>query len=181
MQEWAGVSRRWRCAGWARVCIPLRGNAVHILLISQNGLELFNQILQFWSKFQQKDFEIPIFKNSNICACAHCNHLCLRIIYKFLVAIWISNLHWEYILISEVGQWFYQLDHVTLSKNVFWSVNCTLFYIQIYSVKMSSLYLVERLAFLARSCTLESISRKSHLTTFMTLPIDAIYQGLSSM
>ena len=32
--------------------------------------------------------------------------------------IWIRNLHWGYILINEVGQWFYQLDHVTFPKNV---------------------------------------------------------------
>ena len=28
-----------------------------------------------------------------------------------------------YFLINRVGQWFYQLDHVTFLKNVFWSVN----------------------------------------------------------
>ena len=27
-----------------------------------------------------------------------------------------------YILINEVGLWFYQPDHVTFSKNIFWSV-----------------------------------------------------------
>ena len=57
-------------------------------------------------------------------------------------------------MISEVGQRFYQLDCVTLPENLFWCVNCTLFCNQIYSVKMSSLYLVERLAFIVRSCTL---------------------------
>ena len=147
----------------------------------QNGFKLFNQIFHFWSKFQQKYFEIPISKISDNCACAHCNHLCLSIIYKILVTIWILNLHWGYILIREVGQWYYQLDHVTLSKYIFWSANCTLFYNKIYSVKMLSLYLVERLAFIVRSCTLESIFRKSHVTTFMALSIDAIYQELSSM
>ena len=40
---------------------------------------------------------------------------------------------------------------------------------------MSSLYLVKGLAFKVRNCTLESISKKSHVTTFMTLSIDAIY------
>ena len=150
-------------------------------LYLQNGMEFFNQILQLWSKFQRKHLEIPIFKISNICACAHCNRLLLRMIYTFLVIIWILNLHWGYILISKVGQWFYQLDYVTFSKNIFWSVNCTLFYKQIYSVQMSFLYLVERLAFKVRNCTPESISRKSQVTTFMTLSIDAIYQELSSM
>ena len=151
-------------------------------LYLQNGMEFFNQILQLWSKFQRKHFEIPIFKISNICACAHCNRLLLLMIYKFLVIIWMLNLHWGYILISKVGQWFYEwLDHVTFFENIFWSVNCTLFYNQIYSVQMSSLYLVERLAFIVRNSTLESISRKSHVTTFMMLSIDAIYQELSLM
>ena len=34
-----------------------------------------------------------------------------------------SNLHWKYTLINKIGQWFYQLDHVTFSKNIFCSVN----------------------------------------------------------
>ena len=42
-------------------------------------------------------------------------------------------------MIGEVGQGFYQLDYVT-SKNILWSVNCTLFYNQIYSAQMASLY-----------------------------------------
>ena len=67
--------------------------------------------------------------------------------YEFL------KLSLVYILINEVGQWFYQLDHVTFSKNIFWSVNWTLFYNQIYSVQMSSLYLVEGLPFKVRNCT----------------------------
>ena len=37
------------------------------------------------------------------------------------------------------------------------------------------------LAFLVRSCTPESISRKNHVTRFMTLSIDVIYQELSSV
>ena len=52
-----------------------------------------------------------------------------------------------YILISKVGQWFYQLDHVTISKIIFWYVGCTLFFNEFYSVQMSSLYPVEGLAF----------------------------------
>ena len=171
-----------------RVCIPLHSTNTlfhfgeiqsTFCLYLQTGLEFFNQILQLWSKFQWKHFEIPIFKISNICVCAHCNHLLVCIIYKFPVIIRILNLHWRYILISEVGQWFYQLYHATCSKNLFWSVNCTLFYNQIYSVQMSFWYLVERLTFIVRSCTLESISRKRHVTTFMSLSIDAIYQELT--
>ena len=90
----------------------------------------------------------------------------------------VLDLDWGYILINEVGQRFYELDHVTFSKNIFWSVNCTLFFYQIYSAQMSTLQLVERLAFLVRNCSPESISRKSHVTTFITLSIDAIYQAI---
>ena len=78
------------------------------------------------------------------------------IIYKFLVIIWIIwilNALWGYILVGKVGQWFYQLDRVTFPENIFWSVNWTLFYNQIYTVQMSSLNLVEGLAFKERNCT----------------------------
>ena len=49
-----------------------------------------------------------------------------------------------YILINEVGQWFYQLDHVTFWKNIFWFVNCAMFFYQIYFVQMSTLYLLDK-------------------------------------
>ena len=52
-----------------------------------------------------------------------------------------------------------------------------LFY-QICSVKMLTLQLVIRLAFLARSYTPESISKKNHVTTLTTLSIGAIYLEL---
>ena len=32
----------------------------------------------------------------------------------------------EILIKNEVGQWFCQLGHVSFSKNVFWSINCTL-------------------------------------------------------
>ena len=80
-----------------------------------------------------------------------------------------------YILINEVGQWFYLLDHVVLSKNIFW-------FVKLYIVRLPNLFhpnvnfkLVERLAFLVRCCTSESISKKSHVITLMMLSIDAIY------
>ena len=106
-------------------------------------------------------------------------HAHIAITYSFVLftnflSYSILNVHWGYILISKVGQWFYQLDHVTFSKSLFWSVKCTLFYNQTCSVQMLSLYLVEELAFKVRNCTLDSISRKSHVTTFMTLSVDAI-------
>ena len=97
------------------------------------------------------------------------------VIYKFLDMRWILD-SLVSILINEVGQWFYQLDHVTLSKNIFW-------FVKLYIVRLPNLFhpnvnfkLVERLAFLVRCCTSESISKKSHLITLMMLFIDAIYQ-----
>ena len=75
----------------------------------------------------------------NICAWTNYNYSLLRIIYILLDMIWIRNLHWGYILINEVGQWFYELDHGTFSKSVFWSVNCTLPFYQIYYIQMSTL------------------------------------------
>lgn len=44
-----------------------------------------------------------------------------------------------------------------------------------------SIILVWKLVFEARNCRLESICRKSHVITIMTLSIDPIYQGVSSM
>ena len=40
-----------------------------------------------------------------------------------------------YYLINKVGLWYHQIGHVTFSKNVFWSVNCTLPFYQIYFVE----------------------------------------------
>ena len=49
-----------------------------------------------------------------------------------------------YILINEVGQWFHQLDHVTLSKKIFVFVNYTLFVYRIYPILMLTLQLYAR-------------------------------------
>ena len=53
--------------------------------------------------------------------------------------IWILNIHWEYFLINKVCQCFYQLGHVTISKNVFWSVNIALPFCQICCIHKSTL------------------------------------------
>ena len=53
--------------------------------------------------------------------------------------IWILNIHWGYFLISKVCQWFYQLDHVTFSKNVSWSVNFALPFSQIFCIRKSTI------------------------------------------
>ena len=44
-----------------------------------------------------------------------------------------------YIFMNEVGQWFYQLDHVAFSKILFWPVDCALFFYQICYVQKSVL------------------------------------------
>ena len=44
------------------LCIPLHGNIPLYCLYLQNGLEIFNQILQPWSKFQWKHFESLYWK-----------------------------------------------------------------------------------------------------------------------
>ena len=74
---------------------------------------------------------------------------------------WIWNLHWVYFLIYEVGQPFYEIDHVTFSKNVFWSVNFGLSFYQVYSTQMSTLSLVYMLTFLLRSWTHSKFQEKS--------------------
>ena len=50
-----------------------------------------------------------------------------------------SNIHWEYFLINKVCHSFYQLDHVTFSKNVFWSVHFALPFCQICWIQKSTL------------------------------------------
>ena len=43
------------------------------------------------------------------------------------------------LLVNKVCQWFYELDHVTFSKNVFWSVNFALPFCQICCIQKSTL------------------------------------------
>ena len=131
--------------------------AFHFVEMQSTFFYIFRTDWNFLMKFCSSD---PSF-NRNILRSLY---LKFKPSHKFLVIIWILNAYWGYILIGKVGEWFYQFDCVTFSKNIFWSVNCTLFYNQIYSVQMSSLYLVKELAFKVRNCTLESISRKSHVT-----------------
>ena len=49
------------------------------------------------------------------------------------------NIHWGYFLINKVCQWFFQLDHETFSKNVFWSVNFAQPFCQICYIQKSTL------------------------------------------
>ena len=63
--------------------------------------------------------------------------------YKFLDMISTWNLHWGHFLKNDVGQWFYQVDRVTFSKNVFWSVNfCPSVLLSFFYVQKSTLWLV---------------------------------------
>ena len=73
--------------------IPLRRNSTYFCLYLYTGLEFFNQILQLWSKFQQKYFEAPIIKIWNICTCTTLQ----LFVYTYCVQVsWhsaIENLH----------------------------------------------------------------------------------------
>ena len=91
-------------------------------LYLQNGLEIFNQILQPWSKFQWKHFE-SLYWKFQTSAHAHIAIAYLQIAYlQYAHYLQISSydinfkLSLVYILINEVDQWFYQLDHVTFLK-----------------------------------------------------------------
>ena len=92
------------------------------------------------------------------------------------VVMWILNIQWECFLINKVCQWFYQLDHVTFSANVFWSVNFALPFCQICCIQKSTLNVdisTKKLPKNARS------SRKIHVIAFMTPSCDPIYQVVS--
>ena len=133
------ISNRGRCASWKYSTLwKFSLHFVYIFRTDWNfAIKFANSDPSF--RFQISDFKILIFKIQNICTCSNYYYSLLFIIYKFLDMIWIWNLHWGYILINEVSQWFYQLDHVNFSKNVFWSVNCTLMFYQIYDVQISTL------------------------------------------
>ena len=107
-------------------CVFIRGNSVCILSISSERIGIFQ--LNLATLIQ---VSIEVFWHSytwiwNICTCANCSYSLLHVINKSLDMIWILNLHWGYFLINEVRQWFNQIDHLTFSKIVFWSVNSAL-------------------------------------------------------
>ena len=116
----------------------------------------WNFLMKFWSSDPSFNRKILRSLYLKLKPSAH-GHIAITyhftIIYKFLAIIRILNALWGYILVGKVGRWFYQLDRLTFSKNIFWSVNWTLFYNQIYTVQMSSSYLVEGLTFKVRNCT----------------------------
>ena len=63
----------------------------------------------------------------NICACSNRHFLLLHTNNKCPDVIWCWNLHWGYPMINKVVQWFHQLVYIAFSKNLFWSVNSTVF------------------------------------------------------
>ena len=54
---------------------------------------------------------------SNICAYSQHYYSLLDTTYKFIGTTWSWNLHLQYSMMDEVGQWFSQLAHVTFFKN----------------------------------------------------------------
>ena len=65
------------------------------LFISSERIEIFK--LNFAALIHVSKVGIFIFKNVNNCVCENYNYSLLRIIYKFIDILWISNLHWGYI------------------------------------------------------------------------------------
>ena len=78
-------------------------------------------LTKFWSfnlSLKKKHFGSSKLNIWNIWACAYGSCSVLHTCYKFPDRIWRWNLHWGYSFIKELGQWFYQIDHKTFSKNV---------------------------------------------------------------
>ena len=100
---------------------------VHIFRTDWNFLTLLSSLIQvsieaFWNSYTWKLKHLRMRK---------LHYSLLHIIYKFLKMIWIWKLHWGYILVNEIGQWCYQLDHATFCKYMFWFVNFALPYCQV--------------------------------------------------
>ena len=113
----------------------------------------------------------------NMCSCQNYDYLLMYI----LQISWHDmklKLTLGYCFINKGNLWFHQLGHLTFSKKVFWSVNCTLSLYQIFCFRTSSLKLAWKLKFQTISYTPESFSKKSH---YITSFIDPIYQRVSSM
>ena len=102
---------------------------------SLHSVYIFGKDWNFWTKFQSTDLSF----NRNILAPLNwkfktCAHVRIPIvIYKYLDFMCIFSLHWRYVLMNDLGQWFYELDCMSFSKNLLWSVICT------YYVQMSTL------------------------------------------
>ena len=141
----------------------LRGNSVCILSISSERIGIFQLNLATLIQVSIEAFWHSYTWIWNICTCANCSYSLLHVINKSLDMIWILNLHWGYFLINEVRQWFNQIDHLTFSKIVFWSVNSALSFCQICFCKHCTKF------------------QESHVTTFMTSSCDPIFQAVSLM
>ena len=105
------------------LCIPLRVNSGSILSISSERIGIFQ--LNLATLIQVSIEAFWHFYNWNL------KHLRMSKLHLFITKYYLQvswhdmnlKLTLGYFLINKVGHWFYQLDHVTFSKNVFWSVN----------------------------------------------------------
>ena len=84
------------------------------------------------SSFHRNILTLPYLKFKTS---AHAQIAFIHYYILFTSFLWIWNLQWRYSLMNEVGQWFYQLDHVTFSKNVFFFVNFALPFAKFISPK----------------------------------------------
>ena len=130
-------------AGSKEACIPLCGNSVCILSIPSEQIRIFKlnvttliQVLieTFWHLYTSNLKHLRMRQLRLFITTYHL--FIVYVLFKFLEMIWIWNLPWGYFFITEVGQWFNQFDHVTFSKNIFWSLLFSLSFCQIYHTQM---------------------------------------------
>ena len=120
---------------------PCAFNYVEISTLWKFSLRFLYVIRTVWiflTKTWSSDpsyFDTPILDISNTCACASRNYWLLHTIYINMIKSW--SLHWGYSLINEAGYQFCQFGNLTFSKNLFWSVNCTLSFWWNYYVRIS--------------------------------------------
>ena len=145
---------------------------LHFFLFVQNSLDFF---MKFWScdPSFNRNISTPLYLKFQTS-----EHAQIEITCYYLQISWQDrNLKVTLgkTLINDVVPWIYQLGPMTFCKDVFRSVNCTLPFYYISSLRA---YAVPEIL---RSYTPERISRKIHLITFMMSFKEHIYQGLSSM
>ena len=92
---------------WIRMCIPLRGNSVYILFISSERIRIFKLNLAALTQVSIEPFSGPYKWNLKY---LRMRKRQILITTSYLKISWHDmnlNLHWGYILISKVDQWFY--------------------------------------------------------------------------
>ena len=90
------------------LCIPLRGNSVCILFISSERIVIFFIKFCYSDPSFNRNIWRSIYLKFKQLRMSNCNSSLLRISWHEINLK--LSLHWRYILISEVGQWFYQVD-----------------------------------------------------------------------